>query len=70
MAKPMDMQKRLVAHMEASRKRDEWAQKGLAYSEAGALKKARAALKHAEKWDFERRKLEPTSTQSSTRSRA
>ena len=56
--KPMDLHQRLLAHMEASRKRDEWARKGLAYQQAGQLRKAREALKQAEQWDLERRRLE------------
>jgi hypothetical protein len=54
---PPDIQKRFAAILEAKRKRDEWARKGLKYSEAGNVKKAREALKHAERWDLERRKL-------------
>lgn len=58
MPKPMDMQKRWVAHIEASLKCDEWVRKGLELEKAGKIEAARKALKHAEKWDFERRKLE------------
>jgi hypothetical protein len=58
MPKPMDMQKRWVAHIEASRKRDEWARKGLALEKAGKIEAAHKALKRAEGWDFKRRKLE------------
>jgi hypothetical protein len=54
----MDMQKRLVAHMEASRKRDDWARKGLELEKAGKIEAARKALKKAEGWDLRRRTLE------------
>jgi hypothetical protein len=58
MPKPLDMQKRLVAHMEASRKRDDWARKGLELEKAGKIEAARKALKKAEGWDLRRRTLE------------
>jgi hypothetical protein len=58
MPKPIDMQKRLVAHMEAVRKRDDWARKGLELEKAGKIEAAHKALKKAQGWDFKRRKLE------------
>lgn len=56
---PGDPHKLVAEHMEASRKRDEWAKKGLKYSEAGKIAKAREALRKAEYWDSKRRELEP-----------
>lgn len=55
---PGDPHKRLLQHMEASRKQREWAEKGLAYAEAGKVKDAKAALKKAEYWELKRRELE------------
>jgi hypothetical protein len=56
--RPPDIHKRLLLHMEAVRKRDAWARKGIAWSKAGNLQAARNALKHAQRWDQVRRKLE------------
>lgn len=48
----------LKAHMKATRLTKEWALKSKAYLEAGKRSKAREALRKAEYWDLERRKLE------------
>lgn len=56
--KPIDLQVRVAAHVEASRKRDEWARRGLDWSKAGKKKQARVALKKAEFWEAQRKKLE------------
>lgn len=56
--KPIDLQARVTAHVEASRRRDEWARRGLDWSKAGKKKQARVALKKAEFWDAQRKRLE------------
>lgn len=48
----------LKAHMKATRLTREWAFKSKAYLDAGKRSKAWAALRKAEHWDHERRKLE------------
>lgn len=54
----IDLHGRVAAHVEASRKRDEWARRGLDWAKAGKKKQARVALKKAEFWDARRKKLE------------
>lgn len=58
---PPEIHERLKQHIECSSRireainlRDDWARKGLAWSQAGKVEKARAALKKAQWWDAQR----------------
>jgi len=48
--KPPDGQAAFLLHLKASRRRDEWATRGLACLGKGRLKAAREALAKAEHW--------------------
>lgn len=60
MKKIPDVQPLFRAHLEASLKRNAWAKKGLELQQAGKIGKARAALRKAEYWDFQRRQIVST----------
>lgn len=53
-----DIRKVFAAHLKAAQKQVEWAQKGLALVKAGKMEEARKALRKAEYWEFQQRKLE------------
>lgn len=53
-----DVQTKLALHMEATRKRDAWAKRGIALAERGNVKEAKVAQRHAQTWDKVARKLE------------
>lgn len=60
-APPPEIHERLKEHIncssrisEAIQNRDDWARKGLAWSSAGKVEKARQALQKAQWWDAQR----------------
>lgn len=54
----IDMHEKLRKHMDATKRRDEWAQKGLDFVKAGKMREAIQARQTAEYWDRRVRKLE------------
>lgn len=56
--KTPDIRKVFAAHLKAGQRQVAWAKKGLALVKAGKMEAARKALKKAEFWEFEQRKLE------------
>lgn len=58
MPNPSDIHKRVAAHIEATRKRDEWFRKAQKLDKAGKIEAAARALKKADWWELRRRKLE------------
>lgn len=53
-----DIRKVFAAHLKAAQQQQAWAEKGLALVKAGKMEAARKALKKAEYWEFQQRKLE------------
>lgn len=58
MIKSLDISERLMAHVEATKRRDEWALKSEALLKAGKKEAARKALGKAEYWQHRKRLLE------------
>lgn len=54
-----DGQAKFLAHIEASRRRDEWARRGIALAEAGKVRQAKVAQRKAQFWDARAKRLEP-----------
>lgn len=53
-----------MAHVEATKRRDEWALKSEALLKAGKMEAARKALARADYWQHQKRLLEPQASKS------
>lgn len=58
MKEALGISERLMAHVEATKRRDEWALKSERLLKAGKMEAARKALKKAEYWQHRKRLLE------------